>query len=110
MTKRTAAERRERTRLRPEHWRRAHGIMPRRPAQKPWFAEGISRRRGNRISTRLVDLPGTENRRLRSLKSDTRDAFARAEAFVAALQADLARAARAQAVMRSCLDEMCHLV
>jgi hypothetical protein len=40
----TAAERRERARLRSERWRRAHGIGPRRPAQKPWLAEGISRR------------------------------------------------------------------
>jgi len=35
--------RRERARLRSERWRRAHGIMPRRPAQRPWLAEGISR-------------------------------------------------------------------
>jgi hypothetical protein len=38
-----AAERRERARLRSERWRRAHGIGPRKPAQKPWLAEGISR-------------------------------------------------------------------
>jgi len=37
------AERRERNRLRGERWRRAHGIMPRQPAQRPWLAEGISR-------------------------------------------------------------------
>jgi len=35
------AERREKARLRSERWRRAHEIMPRRPAQKPWLAEGI---------------------------------------------------------------------
>jgi hypothetical protein len=28
-----------------ERWRRAHGIKPRRPAQRPWLAEGINRRR-----------------------------------------------------------------
>jgi hypothetical protein len=39
----TAAERREKARLRSERWRRAHGIMPRKPAQRPWLAEGISR-------------------------------------------------------------------
>jgi hypothetical protein len=39
----TVAERREKARLRSERWRRAHEIMPRRPAQKPWLAEGISR-------------------------------------------------------------------
>jgi hypothetical protein len=36
------AEKRERARLRSEHWRRAHGIMPRRPAQRPCLALGIS--------------------------------------------------------------------
>jgi len=39
----TAEDRREKTRLRSERWRRAHGIEPRRPAQRPWLAEGISR-------------------------------------------------------------------
>jgi hypothetical protein len=39
----TPPARREAARLRSERWRRAHGIMPRRPAQKPWLAEGISR-------------------------------------------------------------------
>ena len=39
----TAEERRERARLRSERWRRAHGIMPRRKAARPWLAEGISR-------------------------------------------------------------------
>jgi hypothetical protein len=53
------AERRERARLRSERWRRAHGIMPRRPAQKPWLAEGCSRstwyRRGNRVAKDLAN-------------------------------------------------------
>jgi len=39
----TADERREKARLRSERWRRAHGIMPRKPAVRPWLAEGISR-------------------------------------------------------------------
>jgi hypothetical protein len=39
----TDAERREKARLRSERWRRAHGIGPRRPAQQPWLAEGVSR-------------------------------------------------------------------
>jgi len=39
----TLSDRRERARLRSERWRRAHGIGPRRPAQKPWLAEGVSR-------------------------------------------------------------------
>jgi hypothetical protein len=38
-----SSERREKARLRSERWRRAHGIMPRRPAQRPWLTEGISR-------------------------------------------------------------------
>ena len=42
----TAAERREANRLRSERWRRAHGIMPRRPAQKPWLAEGAAGQHG----------------------------------------------------------------
>ena len=39
----TAEERREKARLRSERWRRAHGIMPRRKAARPWLALGISR-------------------------------------------------------------------
>jgi len=39
----TAAEQREKARLRSERWRRAHGIGPRKPAQKPWLAAGCSR-------------------------------------------------------------------
>jgi len=36
-------ERREGARLRSERWRRAHGIMPRRPARLPWLAMGGER-------------------------------------------------------------------
>ncbi len=39
----TPKERRERNRLRSERWRRRHGIGPRKPAQRPWLAMGISR-------------------------------------------------------------------
>ena len=39
----TAEERREKARLRSERWRRAHGIMPRRKAARPWLSLGISR-------------------------------------------------------------------
>jgi hypothetical protein len=42
-TRLTPEERRERNRLRAERWRRAHGIMPRKPAQRPWLAMGVSR-------------------------------------------------------------------
>jgi hypothetical protein len=41
----TPEQRRERNRLRSLCWRRAHGIGPRKPAQSPWLALGISRRR-----------------------------------------------------------------
>jgi hypothetical protein len=39
----TPAERREANRLRSERWRRRYGIMPRKPASKPWLAMNISR-------------------------------------------------------------------
>jgi hypothetical protein len=42
MTAMTLEERRERARLRSLRWRRAHGIGPRKPAQRPWLALGIS--------------------------------------------------------------------
>jgi hypothetical protein len=84
-------EKREKARLRSERWRRAHGIGPRKPAQKPWLAEGISRstwyRRGNRISARLADL-------------------SRASAFVYQLQLDLAEAARCHAIAAGIIGEM----
>lgn len=54
----TTEERREANRLRSERWRRAHGIPVRKPASKPWLAEGCSRstwyRRGNRIGGQLL--------------------------------------------------------
>jgi hypothetical protein len=37
------ADKRETARLRSERWRRAHGIMPRQPAKRPWLALGIGR-------------------------------------------------------------------
>jgi hypothetical protein len=40
----TPEERRERNRLRSLRWRRAHGIGPRRPAERPWLALGNRRR------------------------------------------------------------------
>ncbi len=43
MTKQSPEERRERARLASERWRRAHGIMPRKPVQRPWLALGVSR-------------------------------------------------------------------
>jgi hypothetical protein len=99
------AERRERARLRSERWRRAHEIMPRRPAQMPWLAEGCSRstwyRRGNRISEKFSDL-----KFVRDLKSNNFVRLTRAEAFVRELQAELAEVARCQAVTAAIIAEL----
>ena len=86
----TPTKRREAARLRSERWRRAHGIGPRRPAQRPWLAEGCSR--------------STWYRRRKAARERealaTRQAmFDRAEAFAAALRRDLERCAAAQAIM-----------
>ena len=98
----TAAERREKARLRSERWRRAHGVMPRRPAQRPWLSEGISRstwyRRGNRVSERAAVVARYATRRA--------DIFARAEVFVRELQAELAEVARCQAVTAAIIGEL----
>ena len=80
-TKQTDAERREKARLRSERWRRAHGIGPRRPAERPWLAEGISRSTWYR-------------RRKRTRDAATACAsFARVESRAAELSRDLARCA-----------------
>jgi hypothetical protein len=93
----TDAERREAARLRSEGWRRAHGIGPRRPAQRPWLAEGVSRstwyRRGNRIS-RVGGGP------IPFLN------LTRAESLAAALRRDLERCVLAHAVMARELSEL----
>jgi hypothetical protein len=69
-----------------EHWRRAHGIMPRRPAQKPWLAQGISRSTWYRRRAKARE------------QAALASTCTRAEAFVRQLQAELAEAARCQAV------------
>ncbi len=51
-----AVQSRERARLRAERWRRAHGIMPRKPASKPWLAEGVSRATWYRAGNRIGDM------------------------------------------------------
>jgi hypothetical protein len=81
LKKLTDAERREKNRLRSERWRRAHGIMPRRPAERPWLAEGVSRSTWYR-------------RRKRARDAATACAsFARVESLAAELSRDLARCA-----------------
>jgi hypothetical protein len=39
----TPEERREKARARAERYRRKRGIKPRKPAARPWLADGISR-------------------------------------------------------------------
>jgi hypothetical protein len=78
------AERREKNRLRSERWRRAHGIMPRRPAQRPWLEAGCTKAR------QQACLAAT---------------FERAEAFMRQLQAELAEAAWYQATAAAIICE-----
>ncbi|PZR93930.1 MAG: hypothetical protein DLM68_00365 [Hyphomicrobiales bacterium] len=80
----TDAERREKARLRSERWRRAHGIGPRRPAQRPWLAAGVSRSTWYRRRRQAQQAAAV---------ASTRAALDRAEAFAAALTRDLARCA-----------------
>jgi hypothetical protein len=90
----TAAERREKARLRSERWRRAHGIMPRKPAQRPWLAEGISRSTWYRRKPKA---------RQQAAMTAT---LTRAEAFAHQLQAELAEAARCHALAAAAIREM----
>src|SRR5208337_3659156 len=90
----TAEERREKARLRSERWRRAHGIMPRRPAQRPWLAEGISRSTWYRRRKQAREMAA----RQAAIASFNRT-FARAEAFATALARDLERCAAAHSIM-----------
>jgi hypothetical protein len=98
--------------------RGAHGIGPRRPAQRPWLAEGISRstwyRRGNRIlligklkSGTMTDLksknflnmaPGNFRVSL-NLKNANLAHLSRAKAFAVALRRNLDRCVLAHAAV-----------
>ena len=82
MTKQTLIARRERARLRSERWRRVHGIGPRKPPERPWLAEGVSRsmwyRRRKQALEREAQAFETSRRR---------EVLARAEAFTRQLQA-----------------------
>jgi hypothetical protein len=96
----TDAERREKARLRSQRWRRAHGIGPRRPAQRPWLAEGISR--------------STWYRRLKRARDTAAVAYAcatldRAEAFAAALARDLDRCAALERETMAIIAELAAL-
>jgi hypothetical protein len=81
------AEQREKARLRSERRRRAHGIMPRKPAQRPWLAMGISR--------------STYYRRRAKARQDVNFAVSvnRANYLADRLTADLARCVIANAAM-----------
>jgi len=85
---------REKARLRSERWRRAHGIMPRRPAQRPWLAEGISRSTWYRRRKQVREREALVVRVARNQAT-----FARAEAFAAALAGDLERCTLAHTIM-----------
>jgi hypothetical protein len=91
------AERCERVRLRAERWRRAHGIMPGRPAQRPWLRKASRarpwylRRKQSRERAALAALNNT---------------CTRAEAFICQLQAKLAMVARFQALEMAVIDEL----
>jgi hypothetical protein len=128
----TPAERREANRIRSERWRRAHGIMPRKPAQKPWLAEGVSRstwyRRGNRVQKAIAlamhyPEPDQAGRGKKGKAEETSDFsqkrlsqarailaaspdLSRAVAFTLQLQAELATAARCQAIAAAILGEL----
>jgi hypothetical protein len=94
-------EQREKARLRSERWRRAHGIMPRRPASKPWLLEDVSRSTWYRRRKQAREATARQ-----CATAATERTFTRAEAFTRQLQADLAKAARSQAIMAGIIGEM----
>jgi hypothetical protein len=94
-------ERREKARLRSERWRRGHGIMPRKPAQKPWLAKGISRSTWYRRKAKA-----RQEAALAVELSRQRDILSRAGAFTRQLQAELAEAGRCQAIMAAVIGEL----
>jgi hypothetical protein len=83
----TPDERREKARLRAERYRRARGIMPRRPPQRPWESMGISRSTFYRRRAKARQ------------QAELATAIARANFLAAALKRDLARCVLAQAAM-----------
>jgi hypothetical protein len=96
----TAAEQREKARLRSERWRRAHGIEPRRPAQRPWPAEGISRSTWYRRRKQVREREASA-----AVAVQQQAMLDCAEAFSAALARDLDRCAMLHAVMARELNE-----
>ena len=96
----TDAQRREKARLRSERWRRAHGIGPRRPAQQPWLAEGVSR--SDLVQAQAA---GTEA----AAVAYAHATLERAEAFAAALGRDLDRCAALERESMAILAELAAL-
>jgi hypothetical protein len=94
-------ERREKARKRAERWRRAHGIMPRKPAQKPWLALGVSRSTYFRRKAKA-----REQAVLAAQTFSITESVSRAEAFTRQLQAELAEAGRCQAIMVAVIGEL----
>jgi hypothetical protein len=94
-------ERRERARLRSERWRRAHGIGPRKPAQRPWLEAGCSRATWYRRKAKARQLGAQAFETLHR-----RAVLARAEAFTRQLQAELALAAWRHAEMAVIIAEL----
>ena len=94
-------DQREKARLRSERWRRAHGIMPRKPAQRRGSRKGSRRstwyRRGNRISPNVGDL---KNATVAHLEFPHLWDLTRAESLALDLARDLARCVAAHAVMQ----------
>jgi hypothetical protein len=83
--------------LRSERWRRAHGIGPRRLAQQPWLAEGISRSTWYRRRKKARDA------------ATVRASLDRAESFAAALTRDLARCAALERESMAIIAELAAL-
>jgi hypothetical protein len=98
----TAAERRECNRLRSERWRRAHGIEPRKPAQRPWLAEGISRSTWYRRRAKAREATTRQWAALASVEYT----FTRADAFAAQLSRDLERCMAAHAAAAAIIGEL----
>ncbi len=86
--------------MRSERWRRAHGIGPRRPAQRPWLAAGVSRSTWYRCKQRA---------RQAAAVAYACATFERAEAFAAALTRDLDRCAALERESMAILAELAAL-
>jgi hypothetical protein len=84
-----------------ERWRPAHGIMTRRPAQRPWLAKGISRSTWYRRRKQA-----REPAALAIETSRRREVLSRAEAFTRQSQAALAEVAQCQAAAAAVIGEL----